>query len=213
MSMNSTHLTEMEIDESKANEPTFVLFGCWKEQRNGTEYDRRNAFVLCGAGAWWVHHVGLLLERSGCVPQTRAKQEDGRRLGRFIRQPAAGSAAPAFFQVIPNGETRAREEHQPLQREQACRTTARNYFGDNLPVSILWGRFGRPLSRKAAGLRRSAQRPGPTARPFRHCEAMCRHLTHHNGSIASLTLPLFFFSFHHAPQNSTRIRSIWCRWG
>ena len=157
--MNSTHLTEMEIDESKANEPTFVLFGCWKEQRMGPNtIDGVLLFcavlvawcLVAGTGAVWVRSVrsSSSFDRSRARrARARAKQEDGRRLGRFIRQPAAGSAAPAFFQVIPNGETRAREEHQPLQREQACRTTARNYFGDNLPVSILWGRFGRPLSR------------------------------------------------------------------
>ena len=165
--MNSTHLTEMEIDESKANEPTFVLFGCWKEQRMGPN-TIDGVLLFCAVLVAWclVAGTGAVAAASSSSSSfsthARAKQEDGRRLGRFIWQPAASRQHQHFFKSSRT-ETRAREEHQPLQREQACRTTARNYFGDNLPVSILWGRFGRPLSRKprASGDQHKGRDPQP----------------------------------------------------
>lgn len=142
----------LSSDESKANEPTGKgrmgpntidgMLLCWRLGGGRAGGGWGGSGGVRRRGRRLVVVVVVVLERSNAG-------QDVIRLR--IHDSAAGSRFAAFFQVIPNGETRAREEHQPLQREQACRTTARNYFGDNLPVSILWGRFGRPLSSKSRG--------------------------------------------------------------
>ena len=125
------------------------------KSKNGTEYDRGNALFLCGGCgcyvAWW-------RVRSSSFSKQRAKSKR-RTAVRTLHW-----CFQHFFQVIPNRRDESERGTKPLQREQACRTTARNYFGDNLPVSILRGRFGQGLR-----LRRSASSTKGQDRDRGHC--------------------------------------------
>ena len=87
MSMHALE-TEMEIDEieSKANEPTL----CYLDAGKSREWDRiRSTECFCFVRCWCLvgtaGAVGAVVVSSfSNAIATRAKQEDGRRLGRFM---------------------------------------------------------------------------------------------------------------------------------
>ena len=125
------------------------------------EWDRIRS-MECFVFVRWVLVAAVVVSSSSYMysklEATRAKQEDGRRSGR------SHTSAFAFFSSHPERRDESERGTKPLQREQACRTTARNYFGDNLPVSILRGRFGQGLR-----LRRSASSTKGQDRDRGHC--------------------------------------------
>ena len=198
---------EMEIDESEANEPTSLCYlDAGKSKRMGPNTIDDGMLCLLSGGCWCV----ALVAGWAVAVVVKARR----------RRTPARTFFTCFKHFFKSSRTERRERERNQPREQACRTTARNYFGDNLPVSILRGRFGRPLreNRGPAAISASTKGPGPGADPLSQPGpfVIARagiYLSHHSGSIDSLTLPFSFLSFHHAPQNSTRTRSIWCRWG
>ena len=185
-----------------------MLFGCWKEQ----EWDRirsgecfvfvRWVWVLCCvvAGA-----VVIVLEA------TRQKQEtDG---GQDV-----ALVLPAFFSSHPEPERRERERNQTA----AARTSMSDYgtellrrqlAGEHFAGEVWSGPPAPAISQQHKGPGPgpgTLPQPGPFVIACRQYADICPII------MARLIHRPFHFLFSLSimpPQNSTRTRSIWCRWG
>ena len=179
------------------------------------EWDRIRS-MECFVFVRWVLVAAVVVSSSSYMysklEATRAKQEDGRRSGR------SHTSAFAFFSSHPEPERRERERNQTA----AARTSMSDYgtellrrqlAGEHFAGEVWSGPPAPAISQQHKGPGPgpgTLPQPGPFVIACRQYADICPII------MARLIHRPFHFLFSLSimpPQNSTRTRSIWCRWG